>query len=200
MCFSFEISLGTFIFSWGVSFYLLNKKLTLHQKQNIIFLMIFSTMQLLDAILWYINLKKNIINKIITRFLIPLLLISLIYYNLFVINNIKNNIARLFIIIYIVSFFLVFQTFTGLSLDYSTKSKNYFKSPIWGGKEINNPFILVVLFYLIGYGRIGFKGEKLHHLLVGISTILLSYMFTGGYGSLWCFFANILAIYYLFKY
>ena len=87
MCFSFEISITTFIISWGISLYLLNKKLKLHQKQNIIFLMIFSSMQLADAILWYIKMKKNNINYIITSYLIPTLLSLQILYNVFIIQK-----------------------------------------------------------------------------------------------------------------
>lgn len=32
MCFSFEISIGTFITSWGISLYLLNNKKNLNTK------------------------------------------------------------------------------------------------------------------------------------------------------------------------
>ena len=51
MCFSFRVSIGTFIFSWASSIYLLNKGLSEPKKQSVIFLMIFSSMQLSDAIL-----------------------------------------------------------------------------------------------------------------------------------------------------
>ena len=51
MCFSFGVSLGTFAFSWLISLYLLNKGLTVNQRHNVIFLMIFSSMQLVDAVL-----------------------------------------------------------------------------------------------------------------------------------------------------
>ena len=74
MCFSFEVSIGTFLVSWGISIYLLNKGLNIKQKQNIIFLMIFSSIQLADAILWYNGMKKNNINYITTSFIIPLIL------------------------------------------------------------------------------------------------------------------------------
>ena len=77
MCFSFEISLGTFITSWSISLYLLTKKLTTIQKQSVIFLMIFSSIQGLDAILWYNKMKKNTINYIITSFFIPFFLCAL---------------------------------------------------------------------------------------------------------------------------
>ena len=51
MCFSFEVSIGTFLFSWISSLYLLTKKLKKKDQQTIIFVMIFSSMQL--AMLFY---------------------------------------------------------------------------------------------------------------------------------------------------
>ena len=67
MCFSYEVSIGTFLVSWGISLYLLNKGLNKKQKQNIIFLMIFSSIQLADAILWYNGMKKNNVPTIKTK-------------------------------------------------------------------------------------------------------------------------------------
>ena len=105
MCFSFEVSIGTFIFSWSISLFLLSKNLNNHQINNIIFLMIFSSIQLADAILWYINLKKNYINYFITSFVIPFILSLQIIYNLFIINKIKNPLVCLFVIFYIILIF-----------------------------------------------------------------------------------------------
>ena len=46
MCFNFEVSLGTFIFSWSSSIYLLTqKKLTTKQHHNVVFIMIVALMQ-----------------------------------------------------------------------------------------------------------------------------------------------------------
>ena len=90
MCFSFRVSIGTFIVSWGISLYLLSKKLTKKQRQNVIFLMIFSSMQLADAVLWLIKMKKNTINFVITTFIIPFILFLQLFYNLYVINGIKS--------------------------------------------------------------------------------------------------------------
>jgi hypothetical protein len=92
MCFSFEVSIGTFITSWGISLYLLNKKkLNSQQINDIYFLMIFSTMQLTDAILWFIKMKKNIINYIVTSLFIPLILSAQILFNLYYSTSICDN-------------------------------------------------------------------------------------------------------------
>ena len=62
MCFSFEVSLFTGLFSWSVGLFLLQKNLNTIERNKILFLLIFSSMQFVDAILWYIKMKKNIIN------------------------------------------------------------------------------------------------------------------------------------------
>ena len=53
MCFSFEVSLATGLFSWSIGLFLLTKKLTKQARLNVYFLLIFSSMQFADAILWY---------------------------------------------------------------------------------------------------------------------------------------------------
>ena len=87
MCFSFEISIGTFIFSWSICLYLLSKNLEKYQRDKVIFLLIISSMQLADAILWYNKMKRNNINYVVTSFLIPFLLTLQIYFNVFIQNN-----------------------------------------------------------------------------------------------------------------
>lgn len=193
MCFSFEVSIGTFLITWFISLILLQKKLNIKQKQNIIFLMIFSTMQLVDAIFWYIDMKENTINYILTSFIVPLLLSVQIIYNIFIINKNTNiNIKFLSILACI----YLFYEFNEL---YTSKSNNILSSPEWGGTKTKIIFI-IFFFILIFYGRIGLKGENLHHLLLGIITIIITFMFTGGYTSIWCALACILSFYYLIKY
>ena len=51
MCFSFEVSLATGLFSWSIGLFLLTKKLTKQACLNVS--LIFSSMQFADAILWY---------------------------------------------------------------------------------------------------------------------------------------------------
>jgi hypothetical protein len=147
MCFSFEVSIGTFITTWGISLYLLNKKkLNSQQINDIYFLMIFSTMQLADAILWFIKMKKNIINYIVTSLFIPLILSSQILFNLYYrnkVNYLPLNILGIFGIIYI------FFRFNG----YSTSiCDNYLTSPIWASNEIKFweflMFALLIFFIL----------------------------------------------------
>ena len=62
MCFSLEVSLITGLVSWTIGLYLLlsNKARYDDKYYNVIFLMIFSSIQFADAILWYNNEKNNI--------------------------------------------------------------------------------------------------------------------------------------------
>lgn len=194
MCFSFEVSITTFVVSWSIGLYLLNKDLNESQRHNVIFLLIFSSMQLLDSILWTINLKKNKINYLITSYIIPFVLSLQIVYNLFVINRIRNPITILFVFLYVIGIFINFN-------GYSVKSKNKFESPNWGGNDRKKWVYMFLFFAMITYGRIGFKGEKLHTLIIGLVSFALPYiLFDGGYGSIWCSLANILAFYYLYNY
>jgi len=191
MCFSFEVSIGTFITSWGISLYLLNKKkLNSQQINDIYFLMIFSTMQLADAILWFIKMKKNIINYIVTSLFIPLILSAQILFNLYYRNKVKYlllNILGIFGIIYI------FFRFNG----YSTSiCDNYLTSPIWASNEIKFwEFLMFAL--LIFYPKL----DDLFLLSVIFIFFPLLYIFMdGAYGSLWCAIANIMAFKYLLTY
>lgn len=188
MCFTFKVSLGTFLFSWSISIYLLQKKLTKQWKQYIYSLLIFSSMQLLDAILWYIKMEKNIINYIVTSILIPFILSLLLYYNLFEINK---NINIYFVLIFIVSSIYLFYRFNGYSISLCS---NKLSSPIWGSNEIKLWEILGYCFLLFfnNYSNIAF--------ILSIIFILFIYLFLdGAYGSLWCAIANLSSLWYLYK-
>jgi len=192
MCFSFEVSLGTFLFSWSVSLYLLNKKsLNKSQTQNIYFLMIYSSIQAIDAILWYINMKKNNINLFLSVFVIPTLLLLQVIYNLYIINNITNPIIYL-CIIYVYLDYII-------GSDYTVKSCNSFNSPKWGNVDISM-ITIIIFFILVTYGRIGFEGEKLAFLIILSISLLISIYIGGNISSVWCSLANVLGLYYLFKY
>lgn len=191
MCFSYEVSIGTFITSWGISIYLLNNRnLNFKQKQDIYFLMIFSTMQLADAILWFIKMKKNNINYIVTSFFIPLILAAQIIFNLYYRNNGKYLLLNVLAIFTIIYFFFKFNGYSTSLCD------NYLSSPIWGSSEIKfwEIFIFAILIFY----------PKLDNSLILFTLFvffpLMYFFMDGAYGSLWCFFANIMAFKYLLTY
>ena len=188
MCFSFEVSLGTFAFSWSSALYLLHtKKLSTRAYHNIIKLLIFSTIQLLDAILWWNKMKKNEINFYVTSYLIPLELATQIIYNIYF-RNTTNNLWMH--IISIISVLYLFMRFHGYSL---SVCDNYLSSPIWGGQELT--YIELVTFMILAIY------PDWNIILVGmIAFPIMMHVFQGGYGSLWCAVANLWTIYYLYVY
>ena len=191
MCFSYEVSIGTFITSWGISIYLLNNRnLNFKQKQDIYFLMIFSTMQLADAILWFIKMKKNNINYIVTSFFIPLILAAQIIFNLYYRNNGKYLPLNILGICAIIYFFFKFNGYSISLCD------NYLSSPIWGSSEIKfwEIFIFAILIF---YPNLD---NSLILFTLFVFFPLMYFFMDGAYGSLWCFFANIMAFKYLLTY
>ena len=186
MCFSFEVSLGTGLFCWAVGIYLLNKKLNKNERQNIIFLLIFSSIQFADAILWAIKMKKNKINYIVTSFIIPFILSLQIIYNLYFRNNIQGvllNIFAIFIVAYI------FIKFKGYSISSCSKS---LASPSWGSTKITL-LEFIIFYFLITYPR----GENLICLALIFGIMIIN---SSAFGSLWCAIACLLSFKYLYLY
>lgn len=188
MCFSFEISLGTFITSWSISLYLLTKKLTTIQKQNVIFLMIFSSIQGLDAILWYNKMKKNTINYIITSFFIPFFLCAQVYYNIIIRNKFNNLLTMVMLLVLTI---YIFIKFNGYSV---ALCNNKFSSPIWGNHEIK--IVEFVAFAIL----ICYPNWKFIFMACFLLLPIIYFYVGGAYGSLWCAVANMIAIYYLITY
>jgi len=188
MCFSFEVSIGSFIFAWGISLYLLKKKLSMEQYHSVIFLMIFSTMQLADAILWAIKMEKNTINYIVTSYFIPLILSMQILYNIFVINKNKNIFIS---IIAILSCVITFYKFNGYS---KSLSNNRFSSPIWGSNEIK--FWEFMSFAIL----VSYPSLPIFATIILVIYPLIHYIVGGAYGSLWCAIGVLKALHILFTY
>lgn len=184
MCFSFEVSLATGLFSWGAGLYLLNyKKLTKRQYHDVIFLMIFSSIQFTDAILWYIEMEHNNTNYIVTSVFIPIILIAQAVYNIHFRNQISHPLIDLSIII---GSIYLFQRFHGYS---SSMKCNRISSPIWGSTELAT-WELIVYATFIFYPNI-----------VMIPVIpLVMFITQGAFGSMWCAIANLIAIKYLITY
>ena len=187
MCFSLEISLATGIFSWSVCLYLLRKDLTIKQYHYVIFLLIFSSMQFADAILWYQDMKQNDINYAVTSYLIPAILSLQILYVVFIIHKINNPIVSI-LCIYVILW--LFKKLNG----YSRGACNTLSSPIW-----NHEFKLdeLIIFTILIYGGI------YPPVYIFIMTLTLLYYFaknSGGYASFWCATANISGLYYLYRF
>lgn len=193
MCFSFEVSIATFIISWSISLYLLRKNLTKYQRQNIIFLMLFSSIQLTDAILWYNKMKRNNINYVVTSYLIPFILSLQILYKVFVTNHkeyIKVIDDKLLKILVFIGICYLFYRFNGYS---KSLCDNKLSSPVWGSNEIAVWELIIFAFLLFYPDTVSFFSILFLFFLIKI--------FVGGaYGSMWCAITNLIAFYYLYKY
>lgn len=193
MCFSFEVSIATFLISWSISLYLLNKGIKGKEREYVIFLMIFSSMQIPDAILWYQKMKKNNINYFVTSYLIPLLLSLQILYRVFFANYseyikvIDDKLLKLLIFIGII---YLFYRFNGYS---KSLCNNKLSSPIWGSNELKFWELLIFAFLL-------WYPNYLFFYLSLIFLLLIKIIIGGGYGTLWCAISNLFAFYYLYYY
>jgi hypothetical protein len=193
MCFSFEVSIATFIISWSISLYLLNKGLSNDKKQHIIFLMIFSSIQLADAILWYHKMKKNNINYLVTSYLIPFILSLQLLYKVFVTNHkeyIKVIDDKLLKILIFVGICYLFYRFNGYS---KSLCDNKLSSPVWGSNEI-------ALWELILFAFVLWYPNHPMFFSTLILFALIKIIIGGAYGSMWCAITNLVAFYFLYKY
>ena len=217
MCINKEVSLTTFLFSWGIAFYIINRNINLDLWYGL-FLLIFSFMQFIDFILWVLYENKLIesnYNVIITSIIIPLVLISqlfIIYFGKILYKNknkfskkllldtIKeNHYPKLLIIIIIVN--VLYNCFIPI---HTTIGKSGHLN--WG-KSMNRTFYRS--FFFLGLFTLGliypfldyiprFNSVKII-LLFGVLSLLFSFWYTECVGSYWCFIANILAIFFLFS-
>jgi hypothetical protein len=188
MCFSFEISIGTFIVSWLSALYLLTKNLKEWQRQDVIFLMIFSTMQLADAILWWDGMRKNNLNYYISSLAIPAILSAQVLYNVLIRNKNEHTWLTALGIVACIYMFLKFRGYS------KSVCEGKFSSPIWASSELHYWEMVIFLILIIypNWAGIGFTALVVFPLLY--------YLARGGYGSLWCAMANGLAIKYLAQY
>lgn len=197
MCFSFEVSLYTGLFSWASGLYILSKNnISQYNREFTIFLLIFSLMQFSDAILWYIDMKQNNINYIVTSFVIPIILSLQIIYNIYYRScccffsskyTIRNNNTVMDIIVFQAIVYL-FYRFNGYSKSSCT---NKLSSPIWGSTEIE-------LWEILGFLILIAMPDIYVILLQFFILYFVKRIINGGIGSMWCAIANILAVYLLY--
>lgn len=187
MCFSFEVSLGTFAAVWGICIYLLKtRKFNKIEKQNVIFLMIVTSMQLVDAVFWYIKMEKNRINFFVTSYVLPALLSMQVFYNILIINQFYNPYAYLFLVVFTIYLFVRFRGYS-VSL-----CENKLSSPVWADNEIH--YWEMVLFAVV----ILYPSFSSIFLLLFVIVPLIKIFVGGAYGSLWCAIVSLYAIKYLF--
>ena len=183
MCWNFEISLATGIFSWNAARLLLQKKQPQYVINNAYFLMLFSSMQFIDAILWYIDVKKNNINYLLTSFFIPTILILQLISSICIINGFKNYYVYTFLFLASVYLFYKFNGYT-IKTDCNNGC-----NLLWGGVQIYRLELLVFAILLFS------KNTTVQYIILTSFLLLLN-----PNGSIWCSLANLKALHMLIKY
>ena len=187
MCFSFEISIASFIFSWGSSFYLMRRHLTKYQFNSLVFLMIFSSMQLADALLWWDGMKKTQMNFVVTSYLIPFILSLQL---LFVPVYLMQNKYPAYTAIVLIGCFFLFYRMRGYS---KSIDHVYLSSPEWANPAIS--FTEAILFAIAIFWQVPI------FLFIAFAIISTAKLLVGGaIGSLWCAVSTLISFYYLVTY
>ena len=218
MCINKEVSLVTFLFSWGIGFYLIKRNINLDRWYGI-FLLTFSSMQFVDFLLWILyekNMFNSNYNLIITNYIIPLILMlellssyigKIVFKNknkftnlsTKVYEDITNSIFPKILILYIIIVGII-------SLFNNQKTKIGKEGHLdWGSIPAkNNKYIIFVFFIyitLLSYPFLEYF-NKYNSVKLGICifviTLLSAFIYTESVGSYWCWIANILGILFLF--
>lgn len=216
MCINKEVSLMTFLFSWGIGFYLLKRNYQLDRWYGLL-LLTFSSMQFVDYLLWVLH-DKNMLdsnyNLIITTYVIPLILLlqvfavyigRILFESKNKINNklvldIKKNIFPKIIIIY--SFILIIYSYFNKSKTTIGKEGHL----DWGGEKKYNKiiqiikYLLFVILLIYPFLKYYNKFTSIKILIIyGILSLVSVFIYTGSIGSYWCWIANLLGILFLFS-
>lgn len=191
MCKSFEVSVLTGIYSYAIAYYLYHRNLKYDRAISIV-LFTFSTIQWLEAILWY-DLSNLTINRFVTT-LIPIVLGLEFLASLYA-ASMYFEISKFEVIIYITSFFLLnimwYKSSTGITtIDPNTGSL------LWGGIGISmiSRFLFLILTL---YPLFLFAPSSLSiTVFISLTIIFFFYAFRYGdtFGSNWCWIANLVGL------
>ena len=187
MCFSFEISIASFLFSWGTSLYLMQQNLTKYQFNSLVFLMIFSSMQLADALLWWDGMRKTPLNFVVTSYLVPFVLsLQLLFIPVYLMRN-KYPAYTAIVLIGCVFLFYRLHGYSR-SIDHV-----HLSSPEWANPAIS--FTEAILF------AIAIFWHDPIFLFIALAIISTAKLLVGGaIGSLWCAVSTLVSLYYLVNY
>lgn len=192
MCWSYEASILTGMFSYIIAG-ILYKRNKCYDRWLAMFIMSFSTIQWLEAILWK-NIGNNYINKYITKYAIPFVLASegvAALYGAGMHSKIPTELYIVYFIYAAVVFYICSNNF-----EYSVVHMNNLQ---WTNKQNITMGIVYALFLV--YPFMLYMDGILKYIIVGgvMSTLLYSViLYNHAWHSNWCFFANIVNIVLLF--
>ena len=195
MCWNETVSLNTFLFSlFGINFAYFNNVINGYEY---LFYYSFISMQLLEYFAWkYLNNKK--INRLLSQLGMFLIIIQPILFIL-IPNNLEFNIKALLITLYIL-FFVMYLVFYGVfrNIDFSmVRASNGHLAWNWlSNAPYSNliwvSFLLVVLLLIKKYFLFAMY-------LITFLAIYYTYYKSKTWGSLWCWIANMMAIFLIVR-
>lgn len=186
MCWNPKVSLNTFLFSlFGVSFAYFNNTIGLFE---LLYFLSFISMQLLEYFTWkYLNDKK--MNTVLSQIGLSLIFIQI---PLFILSYYAAGykFKALLIIIY-----LIFALFCLLyfKIDYSmNKASNGHLAWNW----LNFPTVVIFIWLSFIFGVFLYQKQYFQFGIYSLIVISIYYTYykTNTWGSLWCWFANILSL------
>lgn len=197
MCKSFDVSLITGIFSYAISYYLYRRNIG-YDRGIAIFIFAFSTIQWLEAFLWY-DLSNRSLNRIITA-LIPIVLGLELIASLYA-ASLYFPISMIEYVVYIVAFialnFMWWRSSHGYtSIDSQTGSLlwgNMKKSPSWS----RYIFLILLIWPLLRLAR--YSWSVLLIVIMAVITFFYSFGFGETFASNWCWIANFSSLIQLFS-
>jgi len=191
MCYNSTVSLNTFLFGLGVACLAYYTKII--PNYSIIILLSFSAIQLLEYFAWtYYNNRK--INRILSIIGMMIIITQVILLNYFLPDKKIRNILLILIFIFLLLFVIIDLKNVNFSMK---RGKN--KHLIWYWLDLPLIWIIITLsFYLIPVYLYG----NLLIILFMITILVISLYFYWEYktwGSMWCYFSNLLWLYVLGK-
>lgn len=202
MCKSFDVSILTGIYSYAIAYYLYRRNLR-YDRAVAVFLLTFSTIQWLEALLWYDIRYAGLgadhgLNKFATAS-IPVVLGLEFLASLYA-ASMHSTISAFEILIYVFAFFALnivwFKSTSGIS----TVDSGGTGSLVWGG--IGIPTVARFLFLaLLMYPLLRFMPSSLSMTLIVLaatSFFFYSFRFGDTFGSNWCWIANLVSLIQLY--
>ena len=193
MCWNSQVSLNTFLFSFSVLIFIYfnrNGKYRLenfHNKYVYLFFFSIIAIQLLEYFLW-----KNIDNKKMNRLLSIIGLIIILSQPFFSILSLKdtNKNKNKYLLFYL--FFVLYMIlFKFKKINFSTSVKNGHLQWNWLSPNIID--LIIFLYFL-------FISVRKFNKISAISLLLISlynYYNDKSWGSLWCYWSNIVFLFFL---
>ena len=200
MCWNQYVSLNTFIFSTFVLVLIIyNNKYSPYKIKSIdniyyqIFLMSFISIQLIEFFLW-----RNLKNKELNAFFSKIGALLLLFQPVASLMTLKNISLRTnMLIAYCIPFFSYFIYKLNTTEFKTVVAENGHLKWEWGHFEGSKFIVLFFwLFFLFFSLFVNKKYLGLGYVIVLLLLTLYSYHSSGTFGSLWCWSANTLMIYY----